>query len=984
MNDDTVKRITCNTCLSSDREITILDNKSDLYQVYRLLISDYACDLDPLSGQSLEACWECIAILKKFNKFKQQVRTAQKHLQGISESKDTNLAFSQPLSSLQILIKIGYDNAYVEQPTMQTECSQDITTLEIVKNEPEDIIDKDTEHEEIESLILDGETSVSHIEVKIEPLAMEIGQNDHNESVKPGTLTFGTSKEHNDTKLLDNVLMVEPKQATMVKEQRKKKRVKNKSDLRCGHITEYMNEDDMLAFREEAKKKIYYSDAAYKCENCILGFYTKNHLEEHYECAHKPFPRRVAQREGTAPCKVCYSYVEEGRVAQPMQGHYVRHFPRRVAQREGTAPCKVCYSYVEEGRVAQPMQGHYVRHFPRRVAQREGTAPCKVCYSYVEEGRVAQPMQGHYVRHFPRRVAQREGTAPCKVCYSYVEEGRVAQPMQGHYVRHFPRRVAQREGTAPCKVCYSYVEEGRVAQPMQGHYVRHFPRRVAQREGTAPCKVCYSYVEEGRVAQPMQGHYVRHFPRRVAQREGTAPCKVCYSYVEEGRVAQPMQGHYVRHFPRRVAQREGTAPCKVCYSYVEEGRVAQPMQGHYVRHFPRRVAQREGTAPCKVCYSYVEEGRVAQPMQGHYVRHFPRRVAQREGTAPCKVCYSYVEEGRVAQPMQGHYVRHFPRRVAQREGTAPCKVCYSYVEEGRVAQPMQGHYVRHFPRRVAQREGTAPCKVCYSYVEEGRVAQPMQGHYVRHFPRRVAQREGTAPCKVCYSYVEEGRVSQHMQGHYVRHVCRLCGHAEATVRCAQLHAQTHVETDIDATPVKIRPMRMRRKKQNKEVQQVNEEAKMIRKLLSKTKSGYKCLYCDMHFEFSCPTCNKGYPTQEAMQDHFNYQHLGKTSHKCPICDKPIASKAYIERHLMRVHGEKKEKPKNHVCQQCGKGFTDKRSLTQHEVIHSGDRPLSCNICKQTFKQKATLYTHKKRVHNVTPAKKVVEFINDGAKFEESS
>ncbi|XP_013163322.1 PREDICTED: gastrula zinc finger protein XlCGF8.2DB-like [Papilio xuthus] len=264
---------------------------------------------------------------------------------------------------------------------------------------------------------------------------------------------------------------------------------------------------------------------------------------------------------------------------------------------------------------------------------------------------------------------------------------------------------------------------------------------------------------------------------------------------------------------------------------------------------------------------------------------------------------------------------------------------------------------------------------------------------------------------------------------------------------------------------------------------------MLRKLLSKTKSGYKCLYCDMHFEhtryrkshmdrhhrerlqcdhcqkkfvnrttlighlrlhegplprqecnichkmvrvlqfkyhlqrhenkqtykcidcnkvfstlmtyqghlkysrahasdqilkFSCPTCKKGYPTQEAMQDHFNYQHLGKTSHKCPICDKPIASKAYIERHLLRVHGEKKEKPKNHICQQCGKGFTDKRSLIQHEVIHSGNRPLSCNICEQTFKQKATLYTHKKRVHNVTPTKKVLEFINDETKVEESS
>lgn len=32
---------------------------------------------------------------------------------------------------------------------MQTECSQDINTLEIVKNEPVDVTEKDTGHEDI-------------------------------------------------------------------------------------------------------------------------------------------------------------------------------------------------------------------------------------------------------------------------------------------------------------------------------------------------------------------------------------------------------------------------------------------------------------------------------------------------------------------------------------------------------------------------------------------------------------------------------------------------------------------------------------------------------------------------------------------------------------------------------------------------------------------------------------------------------------------
>ncbi|CAG5026409.1 unnamed protein product [Parnassius apollo] len=115
--------------------------------------------------------------------------------------------------------------------------------------------------------------------------------------------------------------------------------------------------------------------------------------------------------------------------------------------------------------------------------------------------------------------------------------------------------------------------------------------------------------------------------------------------------------------------------------------------------------------------------------------------------------------------------------------------------------------------------------------------------------------------------------------------------------------------------------------------------------------------------------------KKAMQDHFNYHHLGKTSHKCLICNKPMATKACVERHMMRIHGEKKEKPRTHICEQCGKAFADKKILTQHEITHSGARPLSCDICQQTFKHKASLYTHRKRVHNIAIAKKVVEFMD---------
>ncbi|KOB66277.1 Zinc finger protein 26 [Operophtera brumata] len=231
------------------------------------------------------------------------------------------------------------------------------------------------------------------------------------------------------------------------------------------------------------------------------------------------------------------------------------------------------------------------------------------------------------------------------------------------------------------------------------------------------------------------------------------------------------------------------------------------------------------------------------------------------------------------------------------------------------------------------------------------------------------------------------------------------------------------------------------------------------------------------FKFPCPMCNKGYPTKEAMQDHFNYQHLGKTSHKCPICDKvtinyqhlgktshkcpicdkvglsninyqhlgktshkcPICDKVGLSNYNYQHLGKTSHKcpicdkvglsnnnyqhlgKTSHKCPICDKvglsnynyqhlGKTSHKcpicdkvadsvasecreayiarsrreetttekppALTQHEVIHSGARPLSCDICHQTFKQKASLYTHRKRVHKVYPARKEVHYSDE--------
>nr|XP_026483160.1 zinc finger protein 585B-like [Vanessa tameamea] len=124
-------------------------------------------------------------------------------------------------------------------------------------------------------------------------------------------------------------------------------------------------------------------------------------------------------------------------------------------------------------------------------------------------------------------------------------------------------------------------------------------------------------------------------------------------------------------------------------------------------------------------------------------------------------------------------------------------------------------------------------------------------------------------------------------------------------------------------------------------------------------------------KYKCSMCEKGYRSRGELRDHFNYQHMGKTQHKCPICDKALATRRCITRHVRRAHHGVKENARDKICQTCGKAFRDKKCLREHELIHTGERPLSCNICGRTFRQSASLYTHKKRVHNVVPKQRIV-------------
>ncbi|KAM9364118.1 uncharacterized protein KZ484_010416 isoform 1-T2 [Pholidichthys leucotaenia] len=75
---------------------------------------------------------------------------------------------------------------------------------------------------------------------------------------------------------------------------------------------------------------------------------------------------------------------------------------------------------------------------------------------------------------------------------------------------------------------------------------------------------------------------------------------------------------------------------------------------------------------------------------------------------------------------------------------------------------------------------------------------------------------------------------------------------------------------------------------------------------------------------------------------------GEKSVKCSDNDKDCKNDSQKKKH---------HTVKSHVCNICGKRFSDKNYISRHERIHTGEKPFSCETCGQRFNHSGTLKIH---------------------------
>ena len=105
--------------------------------------------------------------------------------------------------------------------------------------------------------------------------------------------------------------------------------------------------------------------------------------------------------------------------------------------------------------------------------------------------------------------------------------------------------------------------------------------------------------------------------------------------------------------------------------------------------------------------------------------------------------------------------------------------------------------------------------------------------------------------------------------------------------------------------------------------------------------------------FTCPTFDIRTLKNSLLKTKSNDKYRMKN---CNICGKEVKNLArHKQAHLS-------PQDRKHKCELCGKGFSTRQRLDDHNNIHTGARPYICEQCGLTYINNANKNQHIRRVH----------------------
>ena len=132
---------------------------------------------------------------------------------------------------------------------------------------------------------------------------------------------------------------------------------------------------------------------------------------------------------------------------------------------------------------------------------------------------------------------------------------------------------------------------------------------------------------------------------------------------------------------------------------------------------------------------------------------------------------------------------------------------------------------------------------------------------------------------------------------------------------------------------------------------------------------YSCSFCDMKFRLKyplhlhelrhkgelpqCHLCGGRFAELRNLRLHVRNVHSASSYiHTCSVCKKRFRNARTLRNHML-THSD--ERP--YTCQDCGSRFRTVTYLKTHMVIHTNERKYVCTVCGKTFLQSSHLKIH---------------------------